>query len=249
MGQGFTKTALQTDKANAHNIPISVVFLIQVCIVFVVGIVIGGRSHNNLLSSVGATMAAYFWMFFIYFLIFEGNSPDKVFGQVFIIFLTVYMFTMIFCVVLIPDGVRVFENTVGYMWVVIFSNTALEDIMPNVNAAAAIPIIADIQPDESVSSLSGGGNSNENMYYKLTEGDCNGEFFGIKEDDTSKADKIFRIMKLFNIAKKDDATYDTKKDTIINFINTKYNVGILCWTLISAVVSTLLSMEYMAAYI
>ena len=90
MGQGTSRELPDpVDIKNVAQIPMGVIFLIQACIVFAFGIVGFTLGKSNIFSIGLATFSAYLWMFFIYFLVFSGNSPDKIFGQIFVIFFTI----------------------------------------------------------------------------------------------------------------------------------------------------------------
>ena len=110
---------------HVQQIPLSIMIIIEVGIVFFLGrmvsqVMTGG--FQTIMTCAVTCIGLYFWMFFVYIMYFGGSSYNYpyVFGQVFVIFVTVFAFTTLY-IYSIPEMVRIFENTVGYYWVMLFN--------------------------------------------------------------------------------------------------------------------------------
>ena len=228
MGQGSSlpppPRTLRDNINNVQRIPLSIIIIIEVGIVFFVGrllsnLVEGGLQH--ILTCAIVCICLYLWMFFIYIYYFNGSKSNYpyVFGQVFVIFMTVFSFTTLF-IYSIPEMVTIFENTVGYYWVLLTNSTVKQS--DGKDGADINNILTPSHIEEDVSSF----------LYNLTK--LNGNFFNEIDLSTDQAKLLYN----------DDYTSNVE-----SIIKLKYNIGILCWMTIATVISTLLSMEYMSAYI
>lgn len=242
MGQGAIQPLPERiDIQHAHAIPLSIIFVIQICIVFFFGKIMSKGWTNLIASNVSAIFVAYLWTFFIYYMILEGSNPSGVFGQVFMIFLTVFIFTMIFCTWLVPDAVKIFENTIGY-WIIAYftSDEDKEDLYKILKPEKQT--INDTLSSDTTDKI-----NNFDYIYKLND---------------HKKQLVYDYN--LNLLNYNDTTIVEPKqhfdetikpiNTILNnniiraIINTQQNIGILCWTTIAMVVAIVLSMEYMSLY-
>lgn len=232
--------------------PVGIIFFIEAILVFVLGYWFGKiaeafGSGRTIVSCIFVFLFLYLWSFLIYFLFLGGQGTNfgYVWGHVFIIYASVFVFTAIFIGVF-PDTVRIFENTVGYYFILLTNSTFIDptnktnsilindmfygsaakeydkclDQIKNAAAAAAAT-----KAGVSVAPVA---NTKSNLY-NITK--LNGDFWNVLDtlDDT-----------LY------DSTYETHVKSIVN---AKYNIGVLCWMTIATVLSTFLSMEYMSVYI
>ena len=241
--------------------PVGIIFFIEAILVFGLGYGFGkiievvNPSIRTMLSCFFVFVCLYLWSFLIYFLFLGGQGTNfgYVWGHVFIIYASVFVFTTIFIGV-VPDTVRIFENTVGYYFILLTNSTftdssgkgvalindifygsaakeydkCLDQIKKAAAAAAAtktpgVPV-APVVPVVPVVNT----NTKSNLY-NMTK--LNGDFWNVLDtlDNT-----------LY------DSTYETQVKSIVN---AKYNIGVLCWMMIATVLSTFLSMEHMSVYI
>jgi len=230
--------------------PVSIIFFIEAILVFVLGYGVGKiadvgyPSFRTLTSCLFVFFCLYLWSFLIYFLFLGGKGTNfgYVWGHVFVIYASVFVFTMIFIGV-VPETVRIFENTVGYYFILLTSstfidpNTKTNSILINDMFYGSAAKEYDKCLDQIKNAAAAGApavpavpvaNTKSNLY-NMTK--LNGDFWNV----------------LDNL---DNTLYDTTHETEVkSIVNAKYNIGVLCWMTIATVLSTFLSMEHMSVYI
>lgn len=222
MGPAPSKPPLpsQSSILTFRHIPLSIILLMEVIIAFLAGI-LSYTMRNNLITCAVICFTVYLWMFMIYYLFFGGTQPENVFGQVFVIFVTIFAFTVFF-INIVPGAVHLFENTVGYYYVILkhYSNVSTDDNAPM--------------------------DLNTYLYVMFDQTDVNNRF--LANDGTSCLYKITENVGKFNNNVEIKGNI-VDPQILINIVNEKYNIGVICWMIIASVISTFLSMEYMSAYI
>jgi hypothetical protein len=147
----------------------------------------------------------------------------------------------------VPETVRIFENTVGYYFILLTNSTFIDpntktnsilinDIFYGSAAKEYDKCLDQIKKDAAaaaatktpVGPVATVANTKSNLY-NMTK--LNGDFWNVLDH-------------------LDNTLYDTTHETEVkSIVNTKYNIGVLCWMTIATVLSTFLSMEHMSVYI